>query len=119
VSARSLADQLNAEQQSQHPLISPLIQLGAAILLCFAAPGVAQAEPCRSESFRGASYIVCSFDLAEDDLRIFWRGPDGEPYRTFAAVAADLQSKGMSLQFAMNGGMYQDDFLPVGHREWP
>ena len=67
-----------------------------------------------SESFRSVSYIVCRVDLTKDDLRIFWRGPDGKPYRTFASVAADLQSKGRSLQFAMNGGMYQDDFRPVG-----
>ena len=40
-----------------------------------------QAEPCLSESFRGASYIVCSFDLAKDDLRILWRGPDALPPR--------------------------------------
>jgi uncharacterized protein YigE (DUF2233 family) len=95
-------------------VISPLIQLGAVILLCLAAPGVARAGPCRSESFRAVPYIVCSFDLTEDDLRIFWRGDDGEPYRTFAALAVDLEGKGMSLQFAMNGGMYQGDFQPVG-----
>jgi uncharacterized protein YigE (DUF2233 family) len=95
-------------------VISPLFQLGAIILLCLATPGMARDEPCRNESFRGAAYIVCSFDLTKDDLRIFWRSPDGKPYRTFAAVAAELQGKGRSLQFAMNGGMYQDDFRPVG-----
>jgi uncharacterized protein YigE (DUF2233 family) len=47
---------------------------------------MARDEPCRTESFRGAAYIVCSFDLTKDDLRIFWRSPDGTPYRTFAAV---------------------------------
>ncbi|MGB6915790.1 MAG: phosphodiester glycosidase family protein, partial [Pseudolabrys sp.] len=45
---------------------------------------------------------------------LFWRGADGKPYQTFAALARDLKSKGKSLQFAMNGGMYQDDFQPVG-----
>src|SRR4029453_13914615 len=35
-------------------------------------------------------------------------------YQTFAALARDLKSNGKSLQFAMNGGMYQDDFSPVG-----
>src|SRR4029079_3027569 len=28
--------------------------------------------------------------------------------------AMDLKAKGKSLQFAMNGGMYRDDFRPVG-----
>jgi uncharacterized protein YigE (DUF2233 family) len=96
-------------------MISPLTQLCAgATLLCFAASGTAQAEPCRRESFAGASYIVCSFDPAKDDLRIYWHADDGKPYRTFAALAADLKAKGKSLRFAMNGGMYQDDFRPVG-----
>jgi len=95
-------------------MISPLFQLGAVMLLCLVAPGGAQAEPCRSESFKGASYIVCSFDPTKEDLRIFWRGDDGEPYRTFAVLAADLIGKGKSLQFAMNGGMYQGDFRPIG-----
>jgi uncharacterized protein YigE (DUF2233 family) len=29
-------------------------------------------------------------------------------------LAADLEAKGKSLRFAMNGGMYQGDFRPVG-----
>jgi len=95
-------------------MISRLIQLGAVILLCLGGPGGAQAEPCRVASFEGASYIVCSFDLTKDDLRMFWRGGDGEPYRTFGALATGLQGKGKSLKFAMNGGMYQGDYRPVG-----
>ena len=72
-----------------------MIKLCAAVaLLCLAAPGAAQAEPCRSEPFEGASYIVCSFDVTKDDLRIFWRDDEGVPYRTFAALAAGLTAKG-------------------------
>src|SRR5262245_37527085 len=93
-------------------LIARLTPLCTAILLCLAASKAAQAEPCRYKSFEGASY--CSFDPTKDDLRIFWQGDNGKPYRTFAALAADLEGKGKSLQFAMNGGMYQGDFRPVG-----
>jgi uncharacterized protein YigE (DUF2233 family) len=78
------------------------------------APATAEAEPCRSESFEGTSYIVCSFDPTKDNLRLFWLRTDGKPYRTFSALAADLEAKGKSLQFAINGGMYRDDFRPVG-----
>jgi uncharacterized protein YigE (DUF2233 family) len=95
-------------------MIPRRVQLFALTLLCLVASGTAHAEPCRSESFKGASYIVCSFDPTKDDLRIYWRGDDGKPYQTFAALAADLERKGKSLRFAMNGGMYQDDFRPVG-----
>jgi uncharacterized protein YigE (DUF2233 family) len=83
-------------------------------LLCVAAPITARAESCRSESFEGASYIVCSFDPTVDNLRLFWLADGGKPHRTFAALAAKLKAKGKSLSFAMNGGMYQDDFRPVG-----
>jgi uncharacterized protein YigE (DUF2233 family) len=63
--------------------------------------------------------LHCSFDLTKDELRIYWRDSNGRPYRTFAAVAADLKAKRMSLQFAMNGGMYQDAFCPGSlYREW-
>ena len=83
-------------------------------MFSLALPGAADAEPCRTQSFRGASYLVRSFDLARDDLHTYWRKDDGKPYRTFAALAEDLEVKGKSLRFAMNGGMYRRDFWPVG-----
>jgi uncharacterized protein YigE (DUF2233 family) len=85
-----------------------------AVALCLAAASLAAAGPCREQSFKGAAYIVCSFDPAKDDLRMFWRDAGGAPYRTFAALAADLKQHGRSLRFAMNGGMYSDDLRPVG-----
>lgn len=75
----------------------------------------AHASPCRDETFEGNSFIVCSFDLAESDLRMYWRNGAGEPYRTFTALADDLAGQGMELTFAMNGGMYQADYTPLGH----
>jgi uncharacterized protein YigE (DUF2233 family) len=93
---------------------STLIRPCLAILLWLAACGTAQAASCRSKDFEGASYIVCSFDPAKEELRTSWRSSNGKPYRTFAALAADLGRMGKSLQFAMNGGMYQSDFRPVG-----
>ena len=95
-------------------MIPRRVQLCAVTLLCLVASGTTYAEACRSKSFKGAPYIVCTFDPAKDDLRIYWRGDDSKPYRTFAALAGDLEGKDKSLQFAMNGGMYQDDFRPVG-----
>lgn len=79
-----------------------------------AAPQSASAEPCRTQSFGAESYIVCSFDLTRQNIRTYWRGDDGKPYRTFAALADDLEAKGRSLRFAMNGGIYRNDLRPVG-----
>ena len=45
---------------------------------------------------------------------MFWRDGESAPYRTFPALAEALESKGLTLTFAMNGGMYGDDFSPTG-----
>ena len=91
-----------------------LLRLGIALLALLTASGTASAEPCREMRFSGASYIVCTFGPQSDDIRLFWRGADGHPYRTFDALARALKGQGKSLPFAMNGGMYERDFSPVG-----
>jgi len=93
-----------------------LLLLGLAVVLLAGAGAsdAAFAEPCRNESFRGAAYIVCRFDPRKDDVRIVWKDGDGRPFRTFDALAAELKGEGRSLQFAMNGGMYEEDLSPVG-----
>jgi uncharacterized protein YigE (DUF2233 family) len=86
--------------------------LAAAIIA--AAMSEAAAEPCRSETFESATYTVCSFDLPAADMRIVWKDVAGKPFGAFSDLAASLQAKGETLAFAMNGGMYEDDFSPVG-----
>ena len=81
--------------------------------LAAGAPAAAEAA-CRGETFEGADYTVCSFDLAQSDLRMFWRDGEGAPYRTFSALASRLEAQGVALAFAMNGGMYDDFFAPIG-----
>ncbi len=89
-------------------------RFSAALLFWLALAGLANAEPCRRQTFESAAYIVCSFDLAKDDVRMFWKGAEGAPYKTFAALKDALAAKGQTLAFAMNGGMYDEDFSPVG-----
>jgi hypothetical protein len=88
--ARSVSFCRVAGRKADTILAADAVTLCVVVLLCLAAPAAAQAEPCRSKSFAGASYVVCSFNPAKEDLRMFWRGGDGKPYRTFAALAADL-----------------------------
>jgi uncharacterized protein YigE (DUF2233 family) len=76
--------------------------------------GAAHAGGCRSVGFEDDAFTVCSFDLAEDDLRFFWRDPDGEAYGTFTALAGHLEGDGKRLVFATNGGMYGEDYAPIG-----
>ena len=89
-------------------------RLAATLLLFVAASDASAAAPCRSETFEGVDYTVCSFDLATSDLRIFWQDGEGKPYRTFSTLASDLEARGEALAFAMNGGMYDEDFAPIG-----
>ncbi len=83
-----------------------------ALLVLGLAPAVA--DPCARQSFEGADYTVCHFDLQKDDLRLFWKGAGGAPLRTFEALSAEVQAKGLALDFAMNAGMYGADFSPIG-----
>ncbi len=86
----------------------------AVLLPCLAlVPDEADAA-CRSESFEGSSYTVCSFDLTETELRVFWQDGEGKPYASFSALARALEAGGERLAFAMNGGMYDVALSPVG-----
>lgn len=72
----------------------------------------ASASICRNTGFEDTSFTVCEV-RATNDLRLFLNGANGA-YGGFAAVQADLQTKGQTLAFAMNAGMYQPDLSPVG-----
>jgi uncharacterized protein YigE (DUF2233 family) len=92
----------------------PLQRFAAAILVSLASAGHVFAEPCRTESFEGTGYTICSFDPAKDDIRMFWGSGEGAPYNTFGALSEALGAGGKTLAFAINGGMYGDDFSPTG-----
>lgn len=86
----------------------------AAIALALIAALPAQARQCAEESVEGASYVVCAIDPATADLRLFWKNEDGQPYRRFSSLAEAIGAEGRALAFAVNAGMYQSDFSPVG-----
>lgn len=72
------------------------------------------ADACRDWRYGAASYVLCTFDPSKDDMRLYWQNANGRPYRTFGALEKALEREGRSLVFAMNGGMYERDFSPVG-----
>lgn len=82
----------------------------ALVALCL--PGMAEAVTCRDDIFEEASYSVCEVAPGED-LRLFLNGPDG-PYGSFAALVTGLEPTGLTLDFAMNAGMFHEDLAPVG-----
>jgi uncharacterized protein YigE (DUF2233 family) len=69
---------------------------------------------CRKVIHLTQAYVVCRFDPAASDIRVFHRGRDGLPYGGFEALSRDLRQEGEYLEFAMNGGMYGSDLTSVG-----
>jgi uncharacterized protein YigE (DUF2233 family) len=78
------------------------------------ATGCAQAVECSNDALNGATVTVCRVDLGREQLQLFWRDAAGQPYQRFETLRDALAEKGQTLVFAMNGGMYQPDFSPVG-----
>lgn len=101
-------------------MITPTASLRtAAISLLFGALSIFAASPtlasstCTNETFEGARYTVCNPGSAEA-LLLFWDNQDGAPYRSFSAVADAVAAEGKQLRFAMNAGMYDTNFKPLG-----
>lgn len=87
----------------------------AMVLVAIAAltqPG--RAENCNRQTFENTDYIVCNAGADGTGLRLFWKNADGEPYRNFSSLADSAASQGKTLVFALNAGMYQPDFSPMG-----
>ena len=82
----------------------------AASLIC----GAAHAVECGSKAVASAAFTVCRVDLKAERLELFWRDEAGRPYRQFSALREALKLKGKQLLFAVNAGMYKEDFSPVG-----
>jgi uncharacterized protein YigE (DUF2233 family) len=101
----------NANPSSWHaPLFSILLALLPWTGLAAAAPDAACTPLVHDER----SFIVCSFDARKDSIRLFLRASDGERYGGFDRLAADLARRGGELIFAMNAGMYDPGYEPVG-----
>ena len=69
---------------------------------------------CRPLAFDNARYTVCTFDTRQITLALYNLDENGRPYAGFDALASDLASKGKTLIFAMNAGMYDDSLRPIG-----
>lgn len=86
-----------------------------ALLFCRVASSADYAGgPCRTIDYKNVGYIVCSFDPATSEIRIFNADRQGKPFGSFNALEAFLKQSGETMLFATNGGMYHFDLLPVG-----
>ena len=65
----------------------------------------------KSITFKGKKYFVCEVDPRQYKIELFNQLPGNKGVYSFEAIAAEKKSY---LVFAMNGGMFQPDFSPVG-----
>ncbi len=75
---------------------------------------MAQGRSCARIEHISETYIVCSVDLRQHRLELYWRGPDGEAFGSLGSLNRHLQKKGEKPLFAMNAGMYHAELNPVG-----
>jgi len=85
----------------------------ASVVLLWPTTAVAMPD-CQRMEHDGASYSVCTVRADRDDIRLWHSDQDGRLFGGFGAIDLALASEGLTLGFAMNGGMYHDDRRPVG-----
>jgi prepilin-type processing-associated H-X9-DG protein len=90
-------------------LFTVLVSLGLLAGRAAAQPG---SDPCRPVQYADSSFVVCTVDLREYEVRLFWRGPNGEVLGSFDRLKETPE--GSRLAVAMNAGMYHEDRSPVG-----
>jgi uncharacterized protein YigE (DUF2233 family) len=82
-------------------------------LLPVALPRAASAQTaCRTVHHADREFAVCTVDLRRQEVRLFWKGPDGQPYGSFDRLLGSAVGSGLVV--AMNAGMYHEDLSPVG-----
>ena len=60
------------------------------------------------------AFDVIRVDPRRDRLQLFLNNAAGRPYLGFGTLADALARRGQVLRFAMNAGMYEPDYSPVG-----
>ena len=95
-------------------MISRYTPSGWLITLLFLAPSFASAVECSEIQFNSTRSTICRVDLRTDHLQLFLNDESGKPFNSFQRVAQSLATHNEQLAFAMNAGMYREDYSPVG-----
>jgi uncharacterized protein YigE (DUF2233 family) len=65
-------------------------------------------------TYQGKRYTVVTVNLKTDQLELFGYSSPNQPLFTFEKAARWFASRGQTLLFATNAGMYRPDYGPVG-----
>jgi uncharacterized protein YigE (DUF2233 family) len=69
---------------------------------------------CSAVKSGDAHYTVCRVDLRRDRLQLFLYDDAGKAFNSFERISQSLATRDQQLAFAMNAGMYREDFTPMG-----
>lgn len=59
--------------------------------------------------------LAYTVDTKKQDLQLYWKNDNGEMLKSIQNLKNYVESKNLTLTFAMNGGMFTKDFSPQGH----
>ena len=62
----------------------------------------------------GKRFTTCRVDVRKERLQLFLNDDVGQPFKRFERLTKTLEAKNRKLKFAMNAGMYDQSFRPVG-----
>jgi uncharacterized protein YigE (DUF2233 family) len=69
---------------------------------------------CRSLTFDGSAFTLCTFDPARHQFELMVTDANNKPLRDFNRLRLALGPRARHLAFAMNAGMYDWNGLPIG-----
>ncbi|MBS0212485.1 MAG: phosphodiester glycosidase family protein [Proteobacteria bacterium] len=72
------------------------------------------AQPSANAQTQAATYTFVRVDTRAQHLQLFLYDEHGQPFHRFDRLASWLAERGQHLRFAMNAGMFEPDFSPVG-----
>lgn len=85
------------------------------LLFVLALSGSALGASAYSIRHQGGDFDVYRLDKGEEqDLRFFWKRENGTPYGSIHKLREALEAEGRTLIFAVNGGIYSEQFTPLG-----
>jgi len=58
--------------------------------------------------------LAYTVDTKTEDLQLYWKNDKGETLKSIKNLKNYVESKNLTLTFAMNGGMFNKDFSPQG-----
>jgi uncharacterized protein YigE (DUF2233 family) len=80
----------------------------------FGASSLASGVECKALKSHDTRYTVCQVDLRSDHLELFLNDENGRPFNSFRRISDALAHHKRQLVFAMNAGIYQQNFAPLG-----